>query len=119
MNLSAYDTIDSIKKKTRVYNNRTLYPYIITREVKYRPYYCYVKRYSPALDCNVYFLVLLDDRPGDRKVYHTRLDSYGRIKLSLATLLKEFNNNIINDVSIKLDTHTDDGDIYILDMDFA
>ena len=113
MNLAAYDSIGGKSSKTKIYTCSN-YPYIITREVKKRKYYCYVKRYEPNLGTTLLFLVLLDDKPDDRQVCKTRQDEYGRLKFNLSPAIEIFNliPNHRYDVELILDTEADDGDVY-------
>ena len=117
MNLAAYDKLNSNSNESKLYLSNN-YPYIITREVKYRQYYCFVKRYEPSIDDSVFYLVLLDDKPSDRTVNKTRRDNYGRLKFNISTLANK--NNIFKsgkvDISLSLETQADDGDIYKLDI---
>lgn len=113
MNLAAYDSISGKSGKTKIYTCSN-YPYIITREVKKRKYYCYVKRYEPDLGINLLYLVLLDDKPNDRQVCKTRQDEYGRLKFNLSPAVSVFNltPNKRYYVELSLETEADDGDIY-------
>lgn len=118
MNLIAYDKIDYIKNNSKIYiyNN---HPYIITRDVVYRKYYCFVTRYEPDAKNTSIYLVLLDDKPPDRPVAKTRKDEYGRLKFNMSILSNKFKlpqSNKIN-IDIVLDTHSDDGDIYKLEIE--
>ena len=118
MNLAAYDNINDVKySKTKIYSCSN-YPYIITREVKKRKYYCYVKRYDPNLGINILFLVLLDKKPDDRQVCKTRQDEYGRLKFNLSPAISVFNliPNNRYDVELTLETEADDGDIYKVEI---
>ena len=118
MNLAAYDKVGSITKvKSKRYSSNN-YPYIVTREIKKRKYYCYVSRYDPASDNNVLYLVLLDDKPEDRQVCRTRMDDYGRLKFNLspAAEIYDIKPNVKYDVSISVETQADDGDIYRVDI---
>lgn len=117
MNLVAYDKIDNNSNESKLYLSNK-YPYIITREVKYRQYYCFVKKYEPSIDDTIFYLVLLDDKPLDRNVSKTRKDNYGRLKFNISTLVNKnniFKNGKIN-ISLSLETQADDGDIYRLDI---
>ena len=117
MNLAAYDSITNNKSVTKVCTYST-YPYIITREVRYRKYYCYVKRYEPNLGNNVLYLVLLDDKPIDRQVCKTRLDNYGRLKFNLSSVKNIFNLNIKQyNIKLSIETQADDGDIYKIELE--
>lgn len=116
MNLSAYDKIKGSPTKSKVYLSNT-YPYIITREIKKRKYYCFVTRYEPSTDETNIFLVLLDEKPEDRAVARTRQDEYGRLKFNLSAIVGKINlfNNAT--VVLSLETTADDGDIYKLEIE--
>lgn len=118
MNLSAYDKISGTPTKSKLYISNN-YPYIITREVKYRKYYCFVKRYEPSTETNNLFLVLLDDKPEDRQVAKVRRDDYGRIKFNLSQardVIGLVPNRNIN-IHLTLETEADDGDIYKFEIE--
>ena len=118
MNLVAYDKVTSIPTKSKIHSYSG-FPYIITREVKYRKYYCFVTRYEPTINDNILYLVLLDDNPSDRAVARTRRDNYGRLKFNMSTLCSKYNIPQSRQVSISLslETHADDGDIYKLEIE--
>lgn len=118
MNLSAYDKISGSPTKSKLYMSNN-YPYIITREVKYRKYYCFVKRYDPSTETDNLFLVLLDDNPEDRQVAGVRRDDYGRLKFNLSQARDIINlvpNKNVN-VHLTLETQADDGDIYRIELE--
>lgn len=118
MNLSAYDKISGNPTKSKLYMSNN-YPYIITREVKYRKYYCFVKRYDPSIETNDLFLVLLDDKPEDRQVAKVRRDDYGRIKLNISQARDyiKINPNKSYTLNLTLETQADDGDIYRVELE--
>ena len=117
MNLSAYDTISNKlnKRKTWLDNNKQV---IISREVNKRPYYTFVKRYEPELNTNVFFLVLLDDKTPNSQCYITHQDDYGRLKFNVSPIWKElpFTEYIGQNIPLEYIEHTDDGDIYKIDI---
>ena len=117
MNLSAYDRINGSPTKSKIYTSNN-HPYIVTREIKYRKYYCFVKRYEPNIDSNVLFLVLLDDNPEDRCVSRVRRDNYGRLKFNLSQARDyiNFNSSKIENIKLTLETNADDGDIYKVEL---
>ena len=117
MNLSAYDIIKGTPTKSKIYLHNN-YPYIVTREVKKRKYYCFVKRYEPSIDDTILYLVLLDDNPPDRAVAKTRQDDYGRLKFNLSILGNIFHisQNSKLEVELTLETAADDGDIYKIEI---
>ena len=118
MNLAAYDKIGAPSTKSKIYMSNT-YPYIITREIPYRRYYCFVKRYEPSNGINNLFLVLLDDKPDDRQVAKVRRDNYGRLKFNLSQVRDYINLNRSKEMIVKfsLQTKADDGDIYNLELE--
>lgn len=119
MNLVAYDKVGTTIHKSKIYNDNKI-PYIVTREVRKRKYYCYVKRYDPEKGCNVYFLVLLDDAPTDRQYCRTRMDDYGRLKFNLGPIQEivrgKFEDKILN-IVLSQETIADDGDIYRIEIE--
>ena len=117
MNLNAYDKITTKTAKSKIYN-RNGFPYIVTREVSKRKYYCFVKRYEPDINSNSLYLVLLDDIPRDRQVARVRQDDYGRFKFNLSIIKSEFDipNDIKGYVELTLDASADDGDIYKIEF---
>ncbi len=118
MNLAAYDKINGTTTKSKIHTYSG-FPYIITREVKYRKYYCFVTRYEPTIDDTILYLVLLDDNPTDRTVARTRRDNYGRLKFNMSILAGKYNIPRCKQIIIKLslETQADDGDIYKLELE--
>ena len=118
MNLVAYDKVSSIPTKSKIHTYSG-FPYIITREVKYRKYYCFVTRYEPKINDTILYLVLLDDNPPDRAVARTRRDNYGRLKFNMSILAGKYNIPQDKQVNVKLsmETQADDGDIYKLELE--
>lgn len=114
MNLVAYDKISNRTDKTKTWID-TKKGIILSREINRRKYYTYVKRFDPQLCLTIYFLVLLDDNPGDRQVYRTKTDDYGRLKFSINPIASEYGlYNLDNGANISLShiESADDGDIY-------
>lgn len=118
MNLAAYDKIDYVKSDSKIYIYNK-HPYIVTRNVVYRKYYCFVTRYEPDVKDTSIYLVLLDDKPPDRPVAKTRRDEYGRLKFNMSIINNKLKLPQCNHFSIKIttDTHSDDGDIYKLEIE--
>lgn len=118
MNLAAYDKVSGTPTKSKIHTYSG-FPYIITREVKYRKYYCFVTRYEPTINDTILYLVLLDDNPPDRPVARTRRDNYGRLKFNMSILANKYNIPQSKQVNIKLsrETQADDGDIYKLELE--
>ena len=118
MNLAAYDKIGSPTSQTKLYMSNK-YSYIITREIKYRKYYCFVTKYNPSIEDNILYLVLLDDNPSDRPVAKTRRDDYGRLKFNMSAVTHKYNIPQSGKVNLKLvlETQADDGDIYKIELE--
>ena len=118
MNLVAYDKISSTPTKSKIHTYSG-FPYIITREVKYRKYYCFVTRYEPSFNDTTLYLVLLDEKPSDRTVAKTRRDNYGRLKFNMSIVGNKYNIPVDKNNKIKLilETEADDGNIYKLEFE--
>lgn len=118
MNLVAYDKVSNTSTKSKIHTYSG-FPYIITREVKYRKYYCFVTRYEPKSNDTILYLVLLDDTPPDRTVAKTHRDNYGRLKFNMSVLAGKYNIPQDKQVNVKLslETQADDGDIYKLELE--
>lgn len=118
MNLIAYDKIHELDrtKDWICLKNKQL----ITKTIKYRKYYTFGKIYDSIYNSYNIYLILLDERPVDRKSSITFRDDYGRLKFNLLSIWKLINesNPITSDINVELipDTHTDDGDVYILNI---
>lgn len=116
INLNLYDNVvDKIdKQKTWIYiKNKVLF----SREIKYKPYYFIGKRYYG--NENFYFVILTDKPPEDRSYKRTILDSYGRVKISLASIWNASSlKNIVDDCNINITIHQEDDDsvAYYLDI---
>ena len=118
MNLVAYDKVSGTPTKSKIHTY-SRFPYIITREVKYRKYYCFVTRYEPTINDTILYLVLLDENPSDRAIARTRRDNYGRLKFNMSILAGKYNIPQDKQVNVKLsiETQADDGDIYKLELE--
>lgn len=118
MNLNAYDNITEKTDKTKTWvdiKKQLLY----SREIKYRPYHCILKRYDVKTNTTSYFIAMLDTTPKERKCKHTALDDYGRVKISLSSIWKDtyltrVNNNC--NIQCELIENESDGDIYSIDV---
>lgn len=118
MNLNAYDDVTPIINKQTTWIDIKKYQ-LLSREIKYRKYVTISKRFNKEFCDYDYFIILLDDYPSDRSYAITKKDDYGRIKINLASIwnqccLKNYTKNC--NISIKHIEHTDDGDIYQLDV---
>ena len=62
---------------------------------------------------------ILDDYPVDRKVSKSYVDSFGRLKINISAIWNETSLRHIktkSNINIEHIEHTDDGDIYYLDI---
>lgn len=118
MNLSAYDYIKPKVDKTKTWILTRRHE-IASREFPIRKYVTYSKRYNPEKECTDYFIILLDDRPMDRESIRYHIDDFGRFKVSAESIWYE--SGLCNfkydvNINVSLVEHTDDGDIYKLDL---
>lgn len=118
MNLSAYDNITPKidKTKTWIEPKRKL---LLSREIKFRKYFTLSKRYNPKYNITNYYIILLDNKLQDRVCTSTKIDDYGRIKISLNQIWNESGlcdraDNF--NISVNHLTKDADGDIYYLDI---
>lgn len=90
MNLNAYDNIkDKINKnKTWIIIKKRL---LLSREIKYRKYYTFLKRFDLESQTYDYYIALFDSKIEDRIIFDTKRDDYGRIKIKLQSVFNEFN----------------------------
>ena len=118
MNLSAYDNvIEKIDKQRSWIDIKK--KMLLSREINVRNYVLLTKRYDKSTNTTDYFVVMLDNPPVDREYKRTKVDDYGRCKISLAaiwseTYLCDITSNF--NISISLEEHSNDGDIYKLDV---
>lgn len=119
MNLNSYDDALKTVDKTKTWFNiktRTIF----SREIKYRSFITIGKRYNRVLDCNNYYLILLDHPPTDRKYYRPTRDNYGRIKIRInpdiihSTILSDF--KVDTNINIQRVEGDESYDIYYLDI---
>ena len=116
MNLVAYDTLNTNinTKKTWIKVSKKL---IISREIKYRRYVSFGKRYDNEENKTVFFIIVLDNPPLDRAYSNMIMDDSGRTKISIKNIWNELGlYNLKNDINIgvKHTQNADDGDIYEL-----
>lgn len=118
MNLNAYDDIKEKIDKTKTWIDIKK-KILISRELKYRPYVCLLKRYIPKTNTNNYYIALLDNPPTDRKYRLTVVDDYGRVKIKVSDIWNETSlAQLVDDCNIMCDfvESGEDGDIYFLDI---
>ena len=116
MNLNAYDNVAEKLDKTKTWidlRKKTIF----SREIKYRKYVSFGKRYDSEENKTVFFIIVLDDPPLDRAYSNMIIDDSGRVKISIKNIWNELGLcNLTNDINIGV-KHTqsaDDGDIYEL-----
>lgn len=118
MNLNTYDNIREKLDKTKTWVDIKR-KQLISREIKYRPYYCILTRFNPKTNIHSYYLAVLDKIPTDKMFRHTNHDDYGRVKINLSDIWKKtYLNNIKSDINIecKLVEEDNDGEVYYLDV---
>lgn len=118
MNLNAYDNlIEKLdKNKTWIDVRKKI---IFSREIKYRPYTCLLKKYNIKTDTNTYFIAMLDRPPENKKYKPTACDDYGRIKINVSSIWKEtYLSRLKNNCNIECVLLEDDkdGDVYSIDI---
>ena len=118
MNLNAYDNVTEKLDKTKTWidiRKKTIF----SREIKYRPYTCLLKRYDVKTGTNIYFIAMLNNPPTDRKYKYTVCDDYGRVKINISSIWKEtYLSRLGNNCNImcNLLENDDDGEIYSIDV---
>ena len=118
MNLNKYDNVTEKIDKTKTWVDIRK-KQLLSREIKYRPYTCLLKRYNIKYNTYSQFIAILDNPPADRNYKCTVLDDYGRIKISLSniwnkTYLNELKSNC--NIICELVESDKDGDIYLIDV---
>ena len=85
MNLVAYDVLNTNinRKKTWINVSKKL---ILSKEIKYRKYVAFGKRYDNEENKTVFFIIVLDDPPLDRAYSNIIMDDSGRIKISIKNI---------------------------------
>lgn len=113
MNLAAYDKVDNKIDKTKTwldYANKR----IVTKQIKYRTYYAFGKRYNPDTNKEEFYLITSDNIIPDRPYAKTIRDNYNRLKYNLGSIYNNCFRGIIKDISINLilDSSQEDGEVY-------
>ena len=118
MNLNAYDNVKEELNKHKTWYSpkfRRLY----SREIKFRPFYKFLKRWNETIKRNDYFLAISMYNT-DNKFYRTERDNYGRLKVNIPKELIEDSilNSIVEDtnVELKLVDNQVDGEVYQLNI---
>lgn len=118
MNLNAYDNITEKLDKTKTWVDIRK-KNIISREIKYRPFTCILKRYNVKTNITSYFIAMLNNPPTDRKYKSTVCDDYGRVKINISSIWKETYLSRLNsnsNIDCELVESDEDGDIYFIDV---
>lgn len=116
MILNAYDIITDKLDKTKSWidvKSKKLY----SREINYAPYYTIAKKYN--IEENMYQYYIIMSFIKDKKLKNTKIDDYGRIKLSLSiiwndTYLKDLKTN--ENIVISLVERDEKNEVYLLNV---
>ena len=113
MNLAAYDKVNNKIDKTKTWldhNNKR----IVSKQIKYRTYYAFGKRYNPNTDKEEFYLITSDNIILDRPCYKTIKDNYNRLKYNLGSVYNDCFKEVNKDISINLilDSSQEDGEVY-------
>ena len=118
MNLNAYDAVAQKIDKSKTWIDVDKCQ-LLSREIKYRPFVTISKRFNKQTVDYDYFIITLDEPPFDRVYTRTRIDDYGRVKINLRLIWQNTSLNTLEqdtNISITNVEHTNDGDIYKLDI---
>lgn len=118
MNLNAYDNVEPYldRKKTWVC---PVHKILYSREIVKRRYTLLSKRFNPKTSDTDFYIIMLDERPIDRKVSISYVDDFGRLKINISSIWNKTSLKHIktkSNINIEHIEHTDDGDIYYLDI---
>lgn len=117
MSLIAYDDGYEKVDKTKTWIlSRTRQ--LLSREIKYRPYICLLKRYDSSSGINNFYLALLDNKDNTKTCKRTFVDNYGRLKINVSSVLAERGINTTKDFNISIDVveSTNEYDVYYLSI---
>lgn len=118
MNLNAYDNVkEELDKHKTWYSSK--FRRLYSREIKFRMFYKFLKRWNGTIKRNDYFLAISESNT-DGKFYRTERDNYNRLKVSIPKELIEDSilNSIVEDtnIDIKLVDNQVDGEVYQLNI---
>ena len=118
MNLNAYDNVKEELNKHKTWYSpkfRRLY----SREIKFRTFYKFLKRWNETIKRNDYFLAISMNNV-DGRFSITNKDNYSRLKFSIPKEVIEDSilNSIVEDtnVELKLVDNQVDGEVYKLNI---
>lgn len=118
MNLNAYDDIkEKLDKHKTWYSPK--FKRLYSREIKFRLFYKFVKRWNETIKRNDYFLAL-SIYNNDNSFSKTDIDNYNRLKVYIPKEVIEDSilNSIVEDtnVEVKLVDNQVDGEVYQLNI---
>ena len=118
MNLNAYDNVKEELDKHKTWYSpkfRRLY----SREIKFRMFYKFLKRWNETIKRNDYFLAISTNNT-DGRFSITNKDNYSRLKVSVPKEVIEDSilNSIVEDtnIQVKLVDNQVDGEVYQLNI---
>lgn len=117
MNLNAYDNVEQKFEEGTWVNPK--FKRLYSTELAKRIYFVFLKRYDIENNIYNYYIALLDNIPEDREFHAVIHTKHGISKLELKTIWDNCplkNIKVKSNISIKHIEHTDDGDIYYLDI---
>ena len=117
INLLKYDNVNDVVDKTKTWFYKR-YKTICSREIKFKYYYFFKKRYNPLDGTYTYYIILTDVYDNNQKCYKTIIDDYGRIKLKCNNIFKGSRfDKIHKDVNINLILIEEDKETIVYEID--
>lgn len=118
MNLNAYDNVkEELDKHKTWYSPK--FKRLYSREIKFRLFYKFVKRWNETIKRNDYFLAL-SIYNNDNSFSRADIDNYNRLKVYIPKEVIEDSilNSIVEDtnVEVKLVDNQPDGEVYQLNI---
>ena len=118
MNLNAYDNVkEELDKHKTWYSPK--FKRLYSREIKFRMFYKFLKRWNGTIKRNDYFLAISESNT-DGKFYRTERDNYNRLKVSIPKEVIEDSilNSIVEDTNVELKfvDAQPDGEVYQLNI---
>lgn len=117
MNLNAYDDVIQKLDKTKTWyhiNRQQLF----SREIKHTPYYSIAEKYNNNDNSYDYFILMLFDKPTDRTYHRTNTDDYGRIKISVKSIVDKTSlKDITKDCNINIKFIDEDDTCIVYGLD--
>ena len=118
MNLNAYDNVkEELDKHKTWYSPK--FKRLYSREIKFRRFYKFMKRWNETIKRNDYFLAISTSN-ADGRFSITNRDNYSRLKVSVPKEVIEDSilNSIVEDtnIQVKLVDNQVDGEVYQLNI---